>query len=240
MIIYRVFIDKRLCILDLFAEVSMFAKFLAEFLGTGAIVATVLGAGFMTQSLGADAGLSLLMIAVAVGAVLFVSISIFSPVTGAHFNPIVSLAFLLRKSLEGATASLYMSAQFLGAVSGALLVGLMFETGFALSEVMRITPGAFVGEVVASSGLVLLILLLISFEKQVLIAPSVALWIFAGHIFTSSTSFANPAVTIGRFFSSSPSSINLESAAWFVLAQVIGMFLALVLFQQLVRKQVEK
>lgn len=215
----------------------MFAKFLAESLGTGSIVATVLGAGFMTQSLGADPAISLLMIAVAVAGVLFVAISTLGPISGAHFNPIVSISFLIKKSLDAPTAFLYLTAQLLGAITGALLVSLMFDTGISFSEVSRISTGAFVGEVVASFGLVLIILLLIQFEKTVLIAPSVALWILAGHLFTSSTSFANPAVTIGRFFSSSPSSINLDSALWFVLAQLVGMLIALVVFSQLVRKQ---
>lgn len=219
----------------------MFAKFLAEFLGTGAIVATVLGAGFMTQTLAADSALALLMIALSVGAVLFVVISIFGPISGAHFNPIVSLAFLIKRSQDAATSYLFLAAQFLGAVSGAALASLMFQKPlFVVSEVARISTGAFAGEVVASAGLVLLILLLVHFEKIGFIAPAVALWIVAGHIFTSSTSFANPAVTIGRFFSASSSSINLDSAMWFVLAQVVGMFVALILYQQLVRKQENK
>jgi len=215
----------------------MFAKFLAEFLGTGAIVATVLGAGFMTQGLGADPATALTMIALSVGAVLFVAISSLGSISGAHFNPIVSMALMFRKSLDASTALLFISSQILGAVAGALLASLMFETGFALSETARISGGAFVGEVVASAGLVLLILLLINFDKATLIAPAVAAWIIAGHLFTSSTSFANPAVTIGRFFSSSPSSINLDSALWFVVAQLVGMFVAIVLFQLLVKKQ---
>jgi glycerol uptake facilitator-like aquaporin len=103
----------------------------------------------------------------------------------------------------------------------------MFSKGLVLSEVARISPGNFVGEVVASAGLVLLILLLVQHQKTNLIAASVALWILAGHIFTSSTSFANPAVSLGRVLSEAPSSISLDSALWFILAQLIGLLFAL-------------
>ena len=211
----------------------MKAKFLAELLGTLSIVAAVIGAGFMVTNLKVNPGLDLLMIASAVGAVLFVSISTLARISGAHFNPIVTLAFWIRKELSTVEAAIYLAAQFTGAVLGALLANLMFDQSFVISEVDRFSPGAMVGEGVASAGLVLLILLLVSFDKSSLVAGSVALWIFAGHIFTSSTAFANPAVTVGRIFSSAPSSISIESALYFVVAQLIGLALALIVFSQL-------
>ena len=213
----------------------MKAKFLAELLGTLSIVAAVIGAGFMVTNLAVNPGLDLFMIASAVGGVLFVSISTLASISGAHFNPIVTLAFWIRKELPTNEAVTYLAAQFIGGVLGALLANLMFDQAFAISEVDRFSSGAMVGEGVASAGLVLLILLLVSFDKSSWVAGSVALWIFAGHLFTSSTAFANPAVTVGRIFSSAPSSISIESALYFVLAQLIGLALALIVYSQLRR-----
>lgn len=213
------------------------AKLLAEFLGTGLIVAGVIGAGFMTATLDAGYPLGLTMIAATVAAVLFVSISIFGPISGAHFNPAVTLAFLLRKAVNAAEAASYIAAQVLGAALGAVLANLMFGSSwFEISEISRFSLPTFLGEIVATWGLVLLILLLVQLEKTNLIAAAVALWIFAGHIFTSSTSFANPAVTIGRIFSEAPSAISPDSALWFVLAQLVGMALALITFVPLTKK----
>ena len=213
------------------------AKLLAEFLGTAMIVAGVIGAGFMVATLSAGFPLGLTMIAVTVAAVLFVSISILGPVSGAHFNPAVTIAFLLRKAISSAAAAGYIASQVVGAISGAVLANLMFEVPWLeISATGRFSAGTFLGEVVATFGLVLLILLLVQFDRSHLIAASVAAWIFAGHIFTSSTSFANPAVTIGRIFSDSAASISPDSALWFVLAQLVGMAVALIVFVPLTKK----
>ncbi|MDA8796023.1 aquaporin [Aquiluna sp.] len=213
------------------------AKLLAEFLGTAMIVAGVIGAGFMVATVGAGFALGLTMIAATVAAVLFVSISILGPVSGAHFNPAVTIAFLLSKAISSAAAAGYIASQVVGAIFGAVVANLMFEVPWLeISATGRFSAGTFLGEVVATFGLVLLILLLVKFEKSHLIAASVAAWIFAGHIFTSSTSFANPAVTIGRVFSDSPSSISPDSALWFVLAQLVGMAVALIVFVPLTTK----
>ena len=213
------------------------AKLLAEFLGTAMIVAGVIGAGFMVATLGAGFPLGLTMIAATVAAVLFVSISILGPVSGAHFNPAVTIAFLLRKAISSAAAAGYIASQVVGAIFGAVVANLMFEVPWLeISATGRFSAGTFLGEVVATFGLVLLILLLVKFEKSHLIAASVAAWIFAGHIFTSSTSFANPAVTIGRIFSDSAASISPDSALWFVLAQLVGMAVALIVFVPLTKK----
>jgi len=213
------------------------AKLLAEFLGTAMIVAGVIGAGFMVATVGAGFALGLTMIAATVAAVLFVSISILGPVSGAHFNPAVTIAFLLRKAISSAAAAGYIASQVVGAIFGAVVANLMFEVPWLeISATGRFSAGTFLGEVVATFGLVLLILLLVKFEKSHLIAASVAVWIFAGHIFTSSTSFANPAVTIGRIFSDSAASISPDSALWFVLAQLVGMAVALIVFVPLTKK----
>ena len=210
----------------------MKARFLAEAIGSFSIVATVLGAGFMVSSLGADPALGLLMIASSVAAVLFVVISTLAPISGAHFNPIVTMAFWFRKELSPSDTAAYFAAQFFGAGLGALAANSMFNQVTAISEVSRFNLGAMIGETIASAGLVFLIIQLVDLKRETLIAPAVAIWIFAGHIFTSSTSFANPAVTFGRIFSSSPSSISVESAGYFVLAQILGLILALFVSSQ--------
>jgi glycerol uptake facilitator-like aquaporin len=201
------------------------------------IVATVLGAGFAQAALGAGSALGLFMIAVSVASVLYVCISMLGPISGAHFNPVVSLALLIQQANGLAQTIAYISAQVLGALAGALVANLMFASDFVFSSVARTSPGAFLGEVVATAGLVLIVLLLIRFSKTDLIASAIALWILAGHIFTSSTSFANPAVTIGRVVSNSPSSIAPDSALWFILAQMVGLLVSLFLYSILVRKQ---
>jgi glycerol uptake facilitator-like aquaporin len=202
-------------------------QLLAEYLGTALIVATVLGAGHMVVALEAPVALGLLMIAVCVGAVLFGSIAALSPVSGAHFNPLVSLAFTLRGEMEAKRFIGYTIAQLLGAVSGSALANLMFEKApFTLSTVDRVGTGVFIGEVLATFGLVLLILMLVD-KSAHLIPAVVALWIVAGHIFTSSTSFANPAVSLGRMLSDAPSSISPVSMPGYLLAQGLGLALAL-------------
>ena len=212
-------------------------KLLAEFLGTALVVSGVIGAGFMTLFLDAGFPLGLTMIALTVAAVLFVSISIFAPISGAHFNPAVTMAFLLRKNIGPREALGYLGAQLLGGVFGAVIANLMFGASWiSVSKGDRFSSGTFLGEVVATWGLVLLILLLVHFEKANLVAASVAAWIFAGHIFTSSTSFANPAVTLGRVFSDAPSGISPDSALWFVIAQLIGAAVALLTFVPLIKK----
>ena len=213
------------------------AKLLAEFLGTALIVSGVVGAGFMTATLQSGYPLGLTMIAATVAAILFVAISIFGPISGAHFNPVVTLGFLVRKAIASGEAGGYIAAQVLGAASGAVIANLMFGSAWLeVSKIERFSLPTFLGEVVATWGLVLLILLLVHFEKANLVAASVAAWIFAGHIFTSSTSFANPAVTLGRIFTEAPSGIAPDSALWFVLAQLIGMAIALITFAPLTKK----
>ena len=213
------------------------AKLLAEFLGTALIVSGVVGAGFMTATLQSGYPLGLTMIAATVAAILFVAISIFGPISGAHFNPVVTLGFLVRKAIASGEAGAYIAAQVLGAASGAVIANLMFGSAWLeVSKIERFSLPTFLGEVVATWGLVLLILLLVHFEKANLVAASVAAWIFAGHIFTSSTSFANPAVTLGRIFTEAPSGIAPDSALWFALAQLFGMAIALITFAPLTKK----
>ncbi|MGA1507428.1 MAG: aquaporin [Aquiluna sp.] len=218
-------------------QFTTLAKLLAEFLGTAMIVAGVIGAGFMTASLDSGYPLGLTMIAATVAAVLFVAISILGPISGAHFNPAVTIALLVRRGIAPSSAAGYIVSQIAGATSGAVIANLMFGSSWIeVSEIARFSTATFLGEIVATWGLVLLILLLVKFERTQLVAASVAAWIFAGHIFTSSTSFANPAVTVGRIFSEAPSAISPDSALWFVLAQLVGAAIALITFISLTRK----
>ncbi len=211
----------------------------AEYLGTALIVSTVLGAGHMVAQLEAPPALGLIIIAVGVGSVLFGAISAFGPISGAHFNPVVSLAFLVRKDLSLGKLFGYFVAQVVGAISGAVMANLMFEkSALTVSSVDRLGSGIFLGEVIATFGLVLTILLLVGSQPQ-LIPAAVALWIVAGHVFISSTSFANPAVTLGRMFSDAPSSISPASLPGYLVAQVLGLALALLVSNFLIRKKAD-
>ena len=207
-------------------------RLLAEFLGTAGIVATVIGTGHMANALNSDPTVGLILMALAVGAVLFVAISMLMPISGAHFNPAVTLIMLLRKSITTALALQYIAIQILGAVAGAVLGNLMFmQAAISLNGGSRANPGTLLSEVVATFGLVLLILILVKQDRLSLIAPGVALWIIAGHFFTASTSFANPAVTIGRSLSDTLTGIDLASTAVFIPMQLIGALLALIVFR---------
>ena len=215
--------------------------YIAELLGTMAIVAAVTGAGFMTEFLASGYALGLTMIALTVAAVLFVAISTLGPISGAHFNPVVTIAFLVRGEISPRAAASYLGFQLLGAVAGAGATSLMFERNIAtISTLDRFSSGTFFGEVVATAGLVMLIVILVANSRANLVAGSVAAWIFAGHIFTSSTSFANPAVTIGRIFTEAPSGISVDSALWFTIAQLVGLGLALLLIASLKPKEKAK
>ena len=200
----------------------------AEFLGTAGIVAVVLGTSHMAGQMAAVPSVDLVMNALATAGALFVLISLFASVSGSHFNPVVTLVFWLRKEIAIADAAGYVMAQIAGAISGALLANLMFgEAVFIQSQNIRSGLGIHVAEVVASFGLVLVILLLGQQSNSNLIPVAVPLWILAGYFFTSSTSFANPAVTIGRGFSDAGSSIAWESVPMFIVTQVLGALLAL-------------
>ncbi len=200
----------------------------AEFIGTAGIVAVVLGTGHMAAQLAAVPSVDLVMNALATAGVLCVLISLFAAVSGSHFNPVVTMVFWFRKEIASADAVGYVVAQIAGAISGALLANLMFGAEvFASSQNIRSGLGIHVAEVVASFGLVLVILLLSQQGKNNLIPVAVPLWILAGYFFTASSSFANPAVTIGRIFSDAGSSIAWESVPMFIVTQVLGALLAL-------------
>jgi glycerol uptake facilitator-like aquaporin len=207
-------------------------RLLAEFLGTAGIVATVVGTGHMVEALGSDPTVGLVLMALAVGAVLFGAISMLMPVSGAHFNPAVTIIMGLEKKIGFKQGFAYIVSQVLGAISGAGVGNLMFnQVLFSSNGGSRANSGSMLGEVVATFGLVLLILVFVRQNQLSLIAPGVALWIIAGHFFTSSTSFANPAVTIGRSFTDTLTGIDLPSVFSFIPMQLIGALLALLVFK---------
>ncbi|MER7605951.1 MIP/aquaporin family protein [Nocardioides sp. NPDC127503] len=214
---------------------SLPRRLLAEFLGTALLVAVVVGSGIAAQQLSPDdVGLQLLENSMATVFGLAALILMFGPVSGAHFNPVVSLAdwFLGRRAGKGlslAEVGAYAIAQILGAVGGALLANLMFDVDQAISTKDRATSGHFVAEIVATAGLVALIFALVRSDRGALAAPAVGGYIGAAYWFTSSTSFANPAVTIGRIFSDTFAGIAPGSVAPFILAQLIGLVVGVLL-----------
>jgi arsenate reductase len=197
-------------------------------LGTALLVCIVVGSGIAAQQLSPnDVGLQLLQNSTATVLGLTVLILMFGPVSGAHFNPMVSLAdwLLGRRSRTGLTLAelaTYLVAQMVGGIGGSVLANAMFEVGTSLSTKDRATAGTLLGEMVATAGLILLIFSLAATRRGILAAPAVGAYIGAAYWFTSSTSFANPAVTVGRIFSDTFAGIAPGSVPGFVLAQVIG------------------
>ena len=195
----------------------------AEALGTGILVTAVVGSGIMATTLSDDLGLDLLINAVATVAALGVLIWTLGPISGAHFNPAVTTVAAVRREIAGREAGLYIVAQILGALGGVALANLMFSApAWEASSRMREGTGVLLGEVVATAGLLALIGALTRTGKGHLGPALVPAWIGAAYFFTASTSFANPAVTIGRAFTESFSGIAPESVLPFIGAQFVG------------------
>jgi glycerol uptake facilitator-like aquaporin len=203
-------------------------RLVAEFLGTGLLVTMVVGSGIAAQQLSpGDVGLQLLENSTATAFGLAVLILVLGPVSGAHFNPVVSLAdwFLGRPAGAGLTlpaVGAYTVAQCAGGICGAVLANVMFEVPTHLSTKDRSSGGHLVGEAVATAGLLLVIFALARTHRGSLAALAVGAYIGAAYWFTSSTSFANPAVTVGRMFSDTFAGIAPASVPGFVLMQLVG------------------
>lgn len=211
---------------------ELIRRLLAEFLGTLAIVATVVGTGHMVAVLDSDPTNGLILMALAVGATLFVAITLLLPISGAHFNPVVTIVLGLQRKISIRDGVGYIVFQVLGGITGAVVANLMFQAELvSASSGNRANPGTMFAEVVATFGLVFLILVLVRQEKLQLIAPAVSLWIMAGHFFTSSTSLANPAVTIGRAFSDTATGVDWNAAISFIPMQLVGGLIALLIFR---------
>jgi glycerol uptake facilitator-like aquaporin len=202
----------------------------AEALGTAFLLAAVVGSGIMAQKLsGGNLALALLGNTLPTGAILVVLILVFGPVSGAHFNPVVTLAFALRHEVSWPDTAAYIAVQIVGGIAGVWTAHLMFELPvWQLSATMRTGPSQWFAEFVASFGLVLTILGCVARAPQA-VAYAVGLYITAAYWFTASTSFANPAVTIARSLSDTFAGIAPTGVLAFVAAQIIGALAALLL-----------
>lgn len=211
-------------------------KFFAEFLGTAFLVAIVVGSGIMATNLSQDIGVQLLINSISTVFGLYVLITILSPISGAHFNPVVTMVDLIQGKSSTVQFIQYSFAQVLGAITGAVLANAMFSHSLLeTSTKIRSGGNLYMGEIVATAGLILVINLLVSQKNLVVIPAAVAAWIGSAYFFTSSTSFANPAVTIGRTLSDSFAGIAPESAPEFLAAQVLGALIGLGLTKVLTR-----
>ena len=213
----------------------------AELIGTALLVTAVIGSGIMAEAVTSDVGLRLLLNQLSTILGLGVLIAALMPVSGAHINPVVTFALFLRRALSGADAVMYVLAQLLGSLGGVVLAHVMFgEVLISISGQDRLTTGTFVGEVVATAGLVAVIILLAHRGQESVIPFAVPAWIGSAFFFTSSTAFANPAVTLGRMWTDSFTGIAPISGVGFIGAQLVGMALALALVTPLVAGSKEK
>ena len=216
-------------------------KVIAEFVGTGTLAAVVVGSGIMAQVLSSDVGVQLLINAAATGAILWLLITLFAPISGAHFNPVVTAISRYRKEIESSAALALIAAQTLGAVLGTILANILFEhPAIDISSKNRDGGNLLLSEVFATAGLIFAIYQLGTIKKGKYIPAGVALWIFSAYFFTSSTSFANPAIAIGRIFSNSFAGIAPHSAFTFIPFQILGAVLGYLLFHFLNKKVVKK
>lgn len=209
-------------------------KLAAEFLGTLLLVATVVGSGVMAEMLAdGNAAVALLGNTLATGAILFVLITVFAAISGAHFNPAVSLVFLLLRELPLWLFALYVVVQIAGGIAGTIVAHAMFELPLVQESLHARTGfGQFLAEGIATFGLILTILGCRRF-RETAIPAAVGCYIAAGYWFTASTSFANPAVAIARSMTDTFSGIRPVDAPWFILAEFVGALVALVVMRWL-------
>lgn len=202
----------------------------AEFVGSAILAATVIGSGIAAQNLSeGNVAIALLANAIATGAILYVLISVFGPLSGAHFNPAVSIAFALRRELPWQVCRLYVLIQIAGMIAGAWLAHAMFDLPIMqTSMTIRSGTGKALAEIVATFGLVLTIFALKE-KNDSQIPMAVALYITSAYWFTSSTSFANPAITIARSLSDTFAGISTANAPLFIACQIAGMIVAVAL-----------
>jgi arsenate reductase len=212
----------------------MSRKLLAEYLGSLLLAALVIGSGIAAQHLSTDVGLQLLENAAATAAGLYAIILIFGPVSGGHFNPVVSLVDAALGGMPWRHALAYLPAQILGCITGAVLANLMFALDpVSIATTHRATAAHGVAEVVATAGLLLVIFSLVRSGRVERAPAAVGAYIGAAYWFTSSTSFANPAITIGRMFSDTFAGIAPSSAPLFIATQLIGAVVAVLLIRVL-------
>lgn len=211
-------------------------KLVAEFLGTAFLLATVIGSGIMAETLSpSNTGVALLGNTVPTGAILMVLILIFGPISGAHFNPAVTIAFLIRREIKPGLAMTFIGVQIVAALTGAVIAHIMFEAPLLeASSRIRTGPAQWISEIVATFGLLATIFGCVRFRVSA-VPYAVGLYITAAYWFTSSTSFANPAVTIARSFTDTFSGIRPVDMPAFIAAQLIGAVLATIVFGWLLK-----
>jgi glycerol uptake facilitator-like aquaporin len=203
-----------------------------EFIGTMILAVAIVGSGHMAASLAQDGGVRLLINALATAVGLAVVIKVGMKTSGAHFNPAVTLVMVILKKISNELAGLYIAAQVLGAILGVGIANLIYDQSFLKqSLIIRDGSNLFFSELFATA--VLLLIILTFRKKDELIAIYVPIWIFGAILFTSSTAFANPAITIGRVFTNSFTGIALDSVLLFVVAQFIGALVGLVITKNL-------
>jgi len=215
--------------------VPIWRRLLAEYLGSALLAAVVIGSGIAAQTLSPGAaGLQLLENAAATGAGLFAIILMFGAVSGAHLNPVISFVDAAFGGLSWRHASAYLPAQVAGCVSGAVLANLMYSrAAISISTKHRASAAHFLAEIVATAGLVLVIFALARTRRSVATPAAVGAYIGAAYFFTSSTSFANPAIAVGRMFSDTFAGIAPSSVPPFVAAEVVGGLVAFLLIKAL-------
>ena len=214
------------------ANVVMSRKLLAEAIGTGLLIVAVIGSGIMAERLTDIVALQLLCNAIATGGALVALILIFAPVSGASFNPVVGIVGVFTGEATMRDTALYAVAQTVGGCIGAITANLMFDLdAINISQKVRSGSGILFSEVVATIGLLVVIYGTIRAQRAKLVPFTVAAWITGAYFFTSSTSLANPAVTIARSLSNTFAGIAPESVPMFVLMQLIGAMMAVAIIK---------
>ena len=211
--------------------------FIGEFIGSAFLVMIIVGSGIMAQNLTRDFAVMLLANTIATGAGLFVLINSIANISGAHFNPVVTMTMYFTKKIKKDLIFTYVSAQILGCLLGVMLANFMFDLPFIeLSSKARPGFNIFIAEVIATFGLIFIIFGSLK-NGTVAVAASVATYITAGYWFTSSTSFANPAVALARTFTDTFTGINYLNTPTYIVAEIIGALLALFIIQKILFKK---
>ena len=203
---------------------------IAEVLGTATLLLVVIGSGVMATNISEDVGVQLTINSAATGLILYILITLLGPISGAHFNPVVTGIQVFKKNISASLAAAYLLAQLVGAVIGVALANFIFNLPIIeISQKDRTGADLFVSEILATAGLVFIIFMAIAQKSEAKIPVLVGAYISAAYFFTSSTSFANPAVTVARTLSDSFAGIAPGSVLPFIAAQIIGAALGLVL-----------
>ena len=206
----------------------------SEVLGSAVLVMTVIGSGEMATNLSSDTGVQLLINSVSTAAILYALITLLADISGAHFNPLVTLVLAYKREMKIAETFQFIIAQFIGALIGAGLANLVFDLPvFTASAKVRSGGHLFLSEIIATAGLIFIIFAALDQKRDKKIPTLVACWIGAAYFFTSSTSFANPAVTFARGWSDTFAGIAPKSIAPFIAAQLLGAIVGLLLSQSL-------